>query len=384
MALRVDATGYGRYVSIDPDFASSVAAESVELDVAGDVVALTGALVDVFSVSHHEQVLADAVQRALSGYPHLEVHRDGNTIVARTALGRSERVVIAGHLDTVPEAGNLPSRLRVIDGEERLYGLGSCDMKGGVAVALRLAATVPEPSRDVTFLFYEAEEVEARFNGLQRLAESRPDWLAGDFAVVMEPSNGAVEAGCQGTLRFEVRTTGRRAHSARSWLGDNAIHHLGAVLRRLESYEPRVVGVDGLAYREGLNAVGISGGVAGNVIPDEALVAINYRFAPSRSEAEAEAHVREVFDGYDVRLTDVAGGALPGLGHPAAAAFIQAVGGVPQPKFGWTDVARFSAVGMPAVNFGPGDPQLAHTREEYTPVAQLRSVEAGLRAWLTS
>jgi succinyl-diaminopimelate desuccinylase len=371
-------------VSIDPDSVSPVAPESLELDVAGDVVALTGALVDVFSVSHHEQVLAGAVQRALARYPHLEVHRDGNTIVARTSLGRPERVVIAGHLDTVPEAGNLPSRLRVIDGEERLYGLGSCDMKGGVAVALRLAATVAEPSRDITFLFYEAEEVDSRFNGLRRLTELRPDWLAGDFAVVMEPSNGAVEAGCQGTLRFEVRTTGRRAHSARSWLGDNAIHHLGAVLRRLESYEPRVVGIDGLAYREGLNAVGISGGVAGNVIPDEAQVTINYRFAPSRSEAEAEAHVREVFDGYDVQLMDVAGGALPGLGHPAAASFIQAVGGVPQPKFGWTDVARFSTVGMPAVNFGPGDPQLAHTREEYTPVAQLRSVEAGLRAWLTS
>jgi succinyl-diaminopimelate desuccinylase len=354
------------------------------LDLTLDVVALTAAVVDVPSVSHNERALADGVETALLGYGHLTVQRDGNTVVARTNLGHSQRVVVAGHLDTVPEAGNLPSRLVEVDGEQRLYGLGSCDMKGGVAVALHLAATMPAPARDVTWVFYEAEEVETVHNGLRRIAADHPDWIAGDFAVVMEPSNAVIEAGCQGTLRAEVRTTGRRSHSARSWMGDNAIHKLGGALDVLRSYEPRRVMVDGLEYREGLNAVGISGGVAGNVIPDEAVLTVNYRFAPSRSGAEASAHVEEVFAGYDVVITDLAPGALPGLTEPAARAFLAAVGGTATPKFGWTDVARFSELGVPAVNYGPGDPMLAHTRDEFTPTAQITAVAAGLREWLSS
>jgi succinyl-diaminopimelate desuccinylase len=255
-------------------------------------------------------------------------------------------------------------------------------MKGGVAVALHLAATLTAPTRDVTWVFYVAVEVEVEHNGLKRIAETRPDWLAGDFAVVMEPSNADIEAGCQGTMRIEVRTTGKRSHSARSWMGENAIHKLAGALERLNRYEPRRVVVDGLEYREGLNAVGVSGGVAGNVIPDEAVLVVNYRFAPSRSADEAEEHLREVFEGFEVTVTDRIDGALPGLSHPAAEAFVSAVGGTPKPKFGWTDVARFSMLGVPAVNYGPGDPMLAHTKDEYTPVAQVRSAAAGLRAWL--
>ncbi|GAB2876750.1 succinyl-diaminopimelate desuccinylase [Nocardioides pacificus] len=348
------------------------------LDLEADVVTLTEQLVNIESVSRNEEAIADAVEAALSAYPHLTVSRHGHTIVARTDLGRAERVVIAGHLDTVPLNDNLPARR---DGD-LLHGLGTCDMKGGDAVILHLAATLPDPDRDVTFILYEAEEIEAIHNGLQHLADSHPELLQADFAILMEPSNASVEAGCQGTLRVEVRTTGERAHSARSWRGVNAIHGAGAILRKLEEFEPRKPVIDGLEYHEGLNAVFISGGVAGNVVPDECVVTVNYRFAPDRSEAEAEAFCRELFAGHDVRVTDTSPGALPGLGVPAAAAFIEAVGGQVAPKFGWTDVARFSALGIPAVNFGPGDPMLAHKQEEHVPIEHITRCEQQLRRWL--
>jgi len=352
------------------------------LDLTSDAADLLQVLIDVPSESRDEAVIADAVEAALRTTTHLDVVRDGHTIVARTGLGRAERVVIGGHLDTVPENANLPSRRLNVEGEERIYGLGACDMKGGVAVSLRLAAALTQPTRDVTWIYYEAEEIDSEFNGLRRLADERPELLAADFAVLMEPSNAVVEAGCQGTMRVEVSTHGVRSHSARSWMGDNAIHKAGEVLRRLSSYVPRQVEIDGLVYREGLNAVGIRGGVAGNVIPDECVVAVNYRFAPTRSAAEGETHLREVFDGYDVVVIDAVDGALPGLSHPAAQAFVDAVGGAPSPKFGWTDVARFSGLGVPAVNYGPGNPSLAHHRDEFVPVADLATVEAGLRSWL--
>ncbi len=348
------------------------------LDLSGDVVALTAALVDIPSESRHERVIADAVESALRTCAHLEVQRFDNTVVARTDLGRAERVVIGGHLDTVPAAGNLPHRLE--DG--RLYGLGANDMKGGVAVGLRCAHEVTAPSRDVTYVFYECEEIEDAHNGLRRLAAEQPHLLAADFAVLMEPSDAGVEAGCQGTLRAHIRTSGERAHSARGWLGRNAIHAASDILNRLTTYEPRRPVIDGLTYREGLNAVGIEGGVATNVIPDACVVTVNYRYAPDRGPQEALAHMTEVFDGYPLEVVDNAPGALPGLGHPAAQAFLAATGAVPRPKFGWTDVSRFSALGVPAVNFGPGDPALAHTRGEYVPVEHLQKCEAEMIRWL--
>ncbi|ONI71885.1 succinyl-diaminopimelate desuccinylase [Kribbella sp. ALI-6-A] len=351
-----------------------------ELDLSQSGPDLTAALVDISSVSGTEQEIADAVEAALSAYGHLKVFRHGNTVVARTDLGRDERIVIAGHLDTVPLNANLPARRA--DG--LIHGLGACDMKGGVAVGLRLAATLAEPNRDVTYVFYDCEEIEAERNGLYKLSQSNPELLDGVFAVVMEPSNAVVEAGCQGTMRIEITTHGERAHSARSWMGSNAIHAAGDVLARLAAYEPRRVPIDGLEYREGLSAVAISGGVAGNVVPDLCTVTVNYRFAPSRSEAEAEAHLREVFEGYDVVVTDSAPGGLPGLQRPAAAAFLEVVGGEPQPKFGWTDVARFTLLGVPAVNYGPGDPLLAHKQEEYVPEAEIEQCEQRLRTWLTA
>ena len=348
------------------------------LDLSVDAVTLTEDLVNLESVSGNEKEIADAVEAALRALGHLEVSRHGNNVVARTSLGRAERVVIAGHLDTVPLNDNLPARRD----EKLLHGLGSCDMKGGCAVALRIAATVPEPNRDLTFVFYESEEVEAERNGLGHLARDVPELLEADFAILMEPSDGVVEAGCQGTMRVDVITHGERAHSARSWMGSNAIHAAAEVLARLEAYEPRKPVIDGLEYHEGLNAVFVSGGVAGNVLPDRCVVSVNYRFAPDRSEAEALAHMTEVFDGFDLEVTDTSPGALPGLTVPAAAAFLEAVGGTANPKFGWTDVSRFSALGVPAVNFGPGDPHLAHKQEEFVPLEQIRSVEAQLRTWL--
>jgi succinyl-diaminopimelate desuccinylase len=341
---------------------------------------LTEALVNLQSVSGREEALADTIESALSAYPHLKVFRHGNTVVARTDLGRDERIVVAGHIDTVPLNANLPARRA--DG--LIHGLGACDMKGGLAVGLRLAATLTEPNRDVTYVFYDCEEVEAERNGLFKLTRSNPELLEGVFAIVMEPSNAVVEAGCQGTMRVEITTRGERAHSARSWMGSNAIHAAGDILARLAAYEPRRVPIDGLEYREGLNAVGIHGGVAGNVVPDLCMVEINYRFAPSRSEAEAEAHLREVFDGFELVVTDSAPGGMPGLERPAAAAFLQVVGGEPKPKFGWTDVARFTLLGVPAVNYGPGDPLYAHKQDEFVPEVEIELCEQRLRAWLTA
>ncbi len=349
-----------------------------DLDLTADAVTLTEQLVDIESVSRNEQAIADAVEAALRSLDHLTVTRHGHTVVARTDLGRGERVVIAGHLDTVPVNDNLPARRE----GGLLHGLGTCDMKGGDAVMLRLAAHLREPNRDLTFIFYEAEEIDAEFNGLLHLSRSNPELMTADFAILMEPSNAVVEAGCQGTLRVDVRTTGERAHSARSWMGSNAIHKAAGILARLEQYDARKPVIDGLEYHEGLNAVFIRGGVAGNVLPDECVVEVNFRFAPDRDEADAERFVRDFFEGYDVTVTDSAPGALPGLDVPAAKAFLEAVGGEANPKFGWTDVARFTGLGVPAVNFGPGDPLLAHKQEEHVPVDQIERCEAQLRAWL--
>jgi succinyl-diaminopimelate desuccinylase len=351
----------------------------VDLDLSRDAAALTAALVDVPSVSGDEQALADAVAGALAGLPHLTIRRDGNAVVARTDLGRPQRVILAGHLDTVPIAGNVPSRTE----GGLLYGCGSCDMKSGVAVQLRLAWQLAEPSRDVTYVFYDCEEVEAERNGLLRLSRNARELLGGDLAVLLEPTGGLIEGGCQGTMRAEITAHGVRAHSARSWRGRNAIHAAGAIIDVLRSYRPRKPEVDGLVYHEGLNAVGIAGGVAGNVIPDECVVTVNYRFAPDRTIEQAAKHVRAVFGGFDVEITDAAPAARPGLTDRAAAALLAAVGGTPRAKMGWTDVARFALLGLPAVNYGPGDPELAHSAGEHVPLAQIAECEAKLLAWLS-
>jgi succinyl-diaminopimelate desuccinylase len=353
-----------------------------DLDLHADGPALTAALVDIASVSGDEGPLADAIERALRRLPHLEVTRHGNTLVARTGLGAQERVVLAGHIDTVPPAGNFPSWW---DAERtRLTGVGTSDMKAGVAVQLRLAATLAETSRDVTYVFYECEEVDTARNGLFLLSRTAPELLGADFAVLLEPSGGVVEGGCQGTLRASVTARGARAHTARSWMGRNAIHEAGAILDVLRAWVPRQPVVDGLEFHEGLNAVAVSGGVAGNVVPDECVVTVNYRYAPDRSPEEAEAYVRELFGVWEVTFLDNATGARPGLTSGPAADFVRAVGGTPRAKLGWTDVARFAELGIPAVNYGPGISEIAHTPGEYVDAAPVLAAERALRSWLAS
>lgn len=351
------------------------------MDLRGDPIDLTAALIDIPSESRNEARIANEVEAALraqtSGF---EIIRNGNAVLARTGLNRPARVLLAGHLDTVPVADNLPSRRE--NGE--LHGCGAADMKSGDAVFLHLAATVAEPVHDLTLVFYDCEEIEAAANGLGRIERELPDWLAADVAILGEPTSGYIEAGCQGTLRVVITVTGARAHSARSWLGDNAIHKLNAVLDRLARYQARSVDIDGCTYREGLSAVRIDGGVAGNVIPDQASVTVNYRFAPDRSPSAALQHVREVFDGLDVQIeqTDAAAGALPGLAQPAAKALVAAAGGQVRAKYGWTDVSRFAARGIPAVNYGPGDPNLAHCRDERVPIGTITATVQMLRRYL--
>jgi succinyl-diaminopimelate desuccinylase len=355
----------------------------VGLDLRGDPIALTAALVDIPSESRDEKRIADEIEAALreqtTGF---EIARTGNAVLARTNRGLPSRVLLAGHTDTVPVADNLPSRL---EGGE-LHGCGTSDMKSGDAVFLHLAATVAEPEHDLTLVMYDCEEIEAAANGLGRIERELPDWLQADVAIVGEPSAGFIEAGCQGTIRVVVSASGTRAHSARSWLGDNAIHKLGEVLARLSSYQPRSVDIDGCTYREGLSAVRVEGGIAGNVIPDAAAVTVNYRFAPDRSVEQAVEHVRGLLDGLDVQteLTDSASGALPGLTKPAAAALVGAADGQVRAKYGWTDVARFAALGIPAVNYGPGDPNLAHRADERVEVARITAATDLLRRYLTA
>lgn len=355
------------------------------LDLFGDVVDLLVDLVDIESVSGNEGPITEAIATALRGLGHLEVIRLGDAVVARTSLGRPTRVVIAGHTDTVPLTAepNLPCRISGAGADRVLIGRGTCDMKGGVAVQLSVAAALTRPRHDITWIFYDNEEVDAERNGLLRISRERPDLLAGDFAVLCEPTAARVEGGCQGTLRVRATCTGTAAHSARAWMGHNAIHDAAELLARLQAYQPARPWVDGLQYHEGLNAVAIRGGIAGNVIPDRCTVDINYRFAPDKTAAEALAWVRDYLSGFDLEVTDLAAAARPGLDRPAAVDFLTAVGGEAKPKHGWTDVALFAELGVPAVNYGPGDPVKAHTDDECCPVAQVYDCRDALTRWLS-
>lgn len=344
---------------------------------AGDLLALTAALIDIPSVSFNEGPITDALEAELTGLAHLETHRVGDNLVARTDRGRGRRVILAGHTDTVPAAGNDRAR---IDGDT-VWGLGASDMKSGVAVLLELARTVTDPVVDVSYVLYAREEVDSRHSGLKELAEARPDLLEADVALLAEPTDGAIEAGCQGTLRVRVTMAGERAHTARAWMGRNAIHRLAGVIDTLAAYEPRRPEVDGCEYREGLQAVAVTGGAAGNVVPDEASVTVNHRFAPDRTEAEAEDHVRAVLapalgPGDVVELVDTAPAARPGLSDPLLSALAERR--QVRAKLGWTDVAFFAARGVPASNFGPGDPLLAHTAGEYVGREAVESAYAAL------
>jgi succinyl-diaminopimelate desuccinylase len=348
-----------------------------------DLLARTAVLVDIASPSRHEGPLVDLLEAELRALPHLEVDRIGDNLVARTELGRSTRLVLAGHTDTVPADGNAAARLE----GDRLAGVGSADMKGGLAVMLELAHTVTAPATDVSFVFYAREEIASAESGLGELFAERPDLLVGDAAVLGEPTSAAIEAGCQGTLRLRVVLRGTRAHTARPWMGRNAVHRLAGVLSVLDGYVERRPVLDGCEFREALQAVSVHAGVAGNVVPDEAVVTINHRFAPDRTLAEAEAHVRELLAPYlepgdGVEVVDAAPAAAPGLGHPLLARLAELSGGDVSAKLGWTDVARFAEHGVPAVNFGPGDATVAHTAGEHLDRSPLERVWAVLEQLL--
>ena len=379
--------------------------DAAPLDLRADPVELARRLIDIPSPSHHEGPIADAIEQALRGLgADLWVRRLGNTVVARTDRGLSERVVLAGHVDTVPIADNVPHRAITDDaGREAIFGCGAVDMKTGLAVYLHAFAALHDSEdlkRDLTLVAYEAEEVDARHNGLRHVAEAHPEWLAGDIALLGEPSEGIVEAGCQGSIRLKIDAAGTRAHSARAWLGDNAIHRLAPVLAKTADYEPReAVEVGGCTYREGLNVVGIEGGVATNVIPDEASLLVNFRYAPDREANDAMDHLVEVLgvphpgyepggeatgEGLSVRVEDFSGAAAPGLDEPAAASLLHAVGGEFRAKYGWTDVSRFGELGIPAVNLGCGDPGFAHKRDEQCPTSEITGLSETLSTYLTS
>ena len=330
-----------------------------------DLLALTAELVDIPSESFAERTIADHLEAELGQVPWLDVHRVGDNVIARTELFRPTRLVLAGHTDTVPAAGNDRAR---IEGDV-LWGLGSTDMKSGLAVMLELARTVGEPAVDVTYVFYVAEEVAAEHNGLKHLFAERPDLLMGDVALLGEPTDGGIEAGCQGTMKVAITLAGRRSHTARPWMGRNAIHRAGAVLALLDGYTERRPVLAGCEYREAVQAVGIEGGVAGNVVPDQAVITLNHRFAPDRTPDEAEAFLRELVapaieDGDTFERVDVADGAAPAVDHPLLSALIARHDLPVAAKLGWTDVARFAANGVPAANFGPGDSRLAHMADE--------------------
>lgn len=349
-----------------------------------DLLQRTAELVAVASESLDEAKLADQVEAELRGIEGLTVDRVGDNVVARTTQGRDTRLVLAGHLDTVPANGNAEPR---IEGDT-LWGLGSADMKGGLAVMLTLAHEVPAPAVDVTYVFYVGEEIASVHNGLGHLFRDRPDLVAGDVALLGEPTDALIEAGCQGSMRVAITLTGHRAHTARPWMGRNAIHRAGALLTALASYESRRPVLDGCEFRESVEAVAIEGGVAGNVVPDRVTVTVNVRFAPDRSAEQAEADLRALVGDVlepddDWKVVDVAIAAPPGLDHPILAALRDGGALGVRAKLGWTDVARFAAAGIPAANFGPGDPTLAHTPEERVERTSLDTTYRAVRALLT-
>lgn len=352
-----------------------------------DLLALTAALVDIPSVSHDEKAITDHLEAELRAVPWLTVDRVANNLVARTDMGRPRRLMLAGHTDTVPVNNNAAAR---IDGDT-LWGLGSADMKGGLAVFTELARTIDQPSVDITYLFYECEEIDLQYNGLRKLLGQRPELLACDAAVLGEPTGSLVQAGCQGTLRVAIGLTGVRAHTARAWMGRNAIHRLGSVLTRLADYEGRRPVLNGCEFREAVQAVGVSGGVWGNVVPDKAELTINHRFAPDRSGAEAVAHIRGLLgdlldpsDGDTFEVLDLAEPAPPSLDHPLLAALVSATGEAPTAKLGWTDVAFFAEAGIPSTNFGPGDPNVAHAPDERVERDSLDAAYATLERLVSS
>ena len=373
---------------------------------------LTAELVAIPSVSHTEQEICAYVEAELRKLPWLEVERIGDNVVARTDLGRPSRLLLGGHLDTVPPSGPDGDVGLRRDGDI-LWGTGTSDMKGALAVYLMLAREIPEPSIDVSFVFYSREEVARKYSGLLELQAARPDLLECDAAILGEPTDGVVEAGCQGGLRASVKVVGKRAHAARAWMGENAVHGLAPLLSALRTYQPRKPVIDGCEFHESMQAMSATGGIAGNVVPDEAEVVISHRFAPDRTTAQAEQHVKDFVAGafaaegsvaedyndgssstpeFKIEILDTAPACPPSLNHPLLQSLVAAVASTPdlpdttpvRAKLGWTDVAFFGEQNIPAANFGPGNPLLAHAPNEQISAPSLHHNYETLAAVLLS
>lgn len=340
------------------------------------------ALVAIDSVSRNEATLAHHVAVVLSRNEALDVERIGDNVVARTTGHHATRLLVAGHLDTVP--GNAGDAVIV---DDELRGVGACDMKGSLAVMLELATDPAPRSVEVTWIFYAREEIARSESGLLEIAQLRPELLDADAALLAEPTDGRVEAGCQGVLRVLVEMTGARAHTARPFTGRNAIHRLGDVINRVASYEPRTATLDGISYVEQLQVVDVKGGVAANVVPDHASCALNHRVAPDRTQEEATASLVAflgdlIEEGDTFTVTDWASPAVPSLTNDRLTQLVSLTGERALGKLGWTDVATFTELGTPATNFGAGDPLLAHRSDEFVTLSQLDEFATVLTAWL--
>ena len=330
-----------------------------------DLFKLTHELVCIPSESFQEKEIVDFVEHKLSEAPWLDVTRIGDNIVAKTGDTKGMRLLLGGHTDTVPAQGNDQIRLS----EDSIWGIGSADMKGGIAIMLSLALNVPDSAVDMTYVFYAREEVAHKHNGLLEIEANEPELLIADLAILGEPTSGNIEAGCQGTMRFTLELKGERAHTARPWMGRNAIHRLSGVLTAIEDYESRNPVIEGCQYREALQVVKVEGGIAGNVVPDSTTLTINHRVAPDRSLDIAEKEIRDLLEPFmepadELKVVDAAPPAKPGLSNPILASMIESHQLNVQAKLGWTDVAFFDQKGIPAANFGPGDATLAHTSNE--------------------
>jgi succinyl-diaminopimelate desuccinylase len=332
-----------------------------------EVAARTLQLVDVPSESRHEAALVALVRGLVAREP---IYDDGEVLLYGDP---GAPVVLAGHLDTVPAQDNLPGR---IDGGA-VHGLGASDMKGGVAVMLELVrAGVPG-----RYLFFTREEVALVESPLPALFATG---LLADaqLAVVLEPTDNQLHAGCVGNVQALVTFHGESAHSARPWTGVNAIHELVRGLEELVRLEPLEVELDGLVFREVVSAVRVEGGIAANVVPDRASVELNYRYAPGRTREEAEERLRSLVPHGELEILANSPSAPPALANPLARRLVDLGGLELAPKQAWTPVAQFAEQGTDAVNFGPGATAYAHKRDEQVPVANLERCLETLRAFL--
>jgi succinyl-diaminopimelate desuccinylase len=326
-------------------------------------------LVDVPSESRDEATLAAHVLGVLRD-GGVDVRDAGDSCILAGVTARGERpfVLLTGHLDTVPAQGNRPGRRDA----DAVHGLGAADMKGAVAVMLELALARPATTLDLGYVLFPREELPFGESALTPLLEREPGLREADLVVVMEPTANAIHAGCLGNVNATWTFHGRSGHSARPWLADNAIHRAAEGIRAVAQVEPIPHDFDGLRFTEVVSVTRIASGIAGNVIPGEAVATVNYRYAPGRSAADAETWLRDLCDPYGTLVIEGNAPSAPvAVGNPLAQRLIATGDLAVEAKQAWTPVAEFAAAGVDAVNFGPGDPAQAHAREEHVGIDAL-------------